>query len=127
MRCSICKRKFEIKRNFNNLLKIERYYICDSCYKKYPISLDMFTMPLSEGRTVYVYTLFSEDNRIDTTPFIKEFSFIYKYCMKKHTNTKIILEEQFKINDESMFYLNVLSSIEEKSVVIITDFIGMSS
>lgn len=126
MRCKICNKKFEIKKNFSNLLKVERYYICDTCYKKYPISLDMFTMPLSKGRILYVYTLFSEDKRIDTTAFIKEISMIYKFCLNKYRGDIIILEESFKIDESGMYNFNVISKLLDKNIVVITDFISLS-
>ena len=126
MRCKICNKRFEIKKNFNNLLRIERYYICDTCYNKYKISLDMFTLPLSSGKILFVYTLFDKDYKIDTTPFIKEISMIYRYCLKKYKDECIILTERFYLSDENLKNLSILSKLESKNIVLVTDYIIMS-
>lgn len=123
MRCKICNKKFEMKRDFSNILEIQRYYICDTCYRKYPISLDMFTIPLSNGRILYIYTMFEQNYLIDTTPFIKELSILYKYCLNKYKKTLIFLENGFRIDDKTLFNYDTISKIEQKNIVVITDFI----
>ena len=41
MNCLICKRPFYKKRSFLDLFKEEKGYICDLCYKRYPIKINV--------------------------------------------------------------------------------------
>ena len=39
MKCVFCNNNFYIKRSILELFKIEKEYICNRCYKEYPINI----------------------------------------------------------------------------------------
>ena len=79
MECRICKKVFYERRTFLNLFKEEKGFICDSCYKRYPIEIQTEAFEL-ENYNCLVVSIFKYGYKINYNYFIEE------YQKTKHQN-----------------------------------------
>ncbi len=120
MRCLNCKENFIIKRRVDTLFKKEKYYICDKCFKKFPIKLSIDTIPITD-RMIEIYSIFEKQYFINYDAFIIEYSKIFEYLYHKRKYF-IIIFDYIKITENFIKQIEIFSTILAENVVILTFF-----
>lgn len=122
MICRICNNKFYIKRDFIGLFSNKKYIICDSCYKKYPIDLNLETIEL-EKYNCYILSLFQKKQYINYNAYIYEYSEIINKYYKNDDNFLLIYDALDLTDDNCLEVLDVISKLWQKNLFVITFFI----
>ena len=118
MKCFICKKHFNYKKTFKNILEVDNDIVCDQCYKRYPISLDYTTIPVGKYH-LKIYSLHKQIFRISEHAYINEYSKIYDYLYNKQKNTPILLYNRFYLSDSNIYKMEILSTLFENDIYII--------
>lgn len=115
MKCLICKKEFIIKRKIKDLLIKQIYFVCNNCYKTYPIKLDMTKVPLSNNKELIIISLFEEDNKFNADAYILEYSKIALRYINKYA---ILLDNLF-LSEDIINYYDVISRLISQNVYVI--------
>jgi hypothetical protein len=118
MICRNCGKRFYIKRSLHELFKRTEEYLCDKCYKKYPIELKITPLILEEYHC-YILSMFSKKYYIDYNYFISEYSKIYFSSLNKKGYI-ILFFDYLYLSDNVIEILDLYSKLFNKNLYIIT-------
>ena len=117
MRCLLCNQRFYIKRDFLNLFNTDILYICDRCYKKYPIELSYEDI-LLEKYECNVVSIFKKKHFIDYNAFVIEYNKIF-ISLSKINNNPIIFLNHLYLNDYDLEELDAITKLFESDINIL--------
>ena len=118
MKCLLCNEHFYVKRSILELFKETKEYICNKCYKKYPITLNLEKCQLDKYDALII-SMFDRKYNIDYNVFYLEYSKIFKtYFERKGYMTLFI--DFIKFDDEFLGVLDCISKLNESNLIIFT-------
>ncbi len=117
MKCLICNQRFYIKRDFLNLFNTDILYICDRCYKKYPINLSYENI-LLEKYECHVVSMFKKRYFIDFNAYIIEYNKIFE-SLRKINKNPIIFLNHLRLDDTGLEELDAISKLFESDINIL--------
>lgn len=121
MICCKCKKLFFIKRSFLDLFNEKKEYLCNSCYKSYPIKLNLETLSLPEHNIVII-SIFDKPYPIDYNWYQEEYSKIFE--ANYFRNGYITLFFDFLVfNNETIELLQTYCSLFLSNLIIICFYI----
>lgn len=118
MYCFTCEKQFYVKRNFLSLFETKKYYICDSCRKKYPIQLHYEEIPL-ENYSLYIVSIFRMTYNLCFESYGKEISYIVLFLLKRHKACFFIFQEHLHLTDYFIEFLSLLADAEKKDILFV--------
>lgn len=121
MKCYICKKNFNEKISFSNLFKPKMLFICDDCYRRYPINISYTEVPVGKG--IRIYSLFPKKYKINTNAFILEYSRIYEF-IAEIKNRYILLFDNFYLTDKMEKFIEAFSSLFDGEIFILCNYFG---
>ncbi len=124
MKCAICNRNFTVKSRLKDLFKNKKYYICDSCYKRYPIKINYNVIPLNK-HNLKIYSLFDKYYHFKNDPFVLEFSHLLEYVLTLE-NENIFIYNIININEHKLNYFETISDLMESDLIIVCDFCSIN-
>lgn len=120
MKCAICNRNFIINRKLNDLFKVKKFYVCDSCYKRYPIKINYNVIPLNKYN-LRIYSLFDKFYYFSNDPFVLEFSHLLDYVIPL-SNDNILIYNYLNITQKKLEIFEALSTLLESDLIIVCDY-----
>lgn len=117
MICRICKRVFYEKRKFLDLFKKEEGYICNMCYKKYPIHLKNEFFRL-ENHNCLVVSIFDYDYKINYNYFIEEYQKIFERLHNLNGSNVLFFDSLDLSYDLEL--LNIYANLLDNNIIILT-------
>ena len=117
MRCVICNELFYIKRRILDLFKTEKEYVCNRCYKRYPINLNYEAIQLDKYKCVII-SMFNKKNRIEYNGFVKEYSKLFISNMYRKGFHAIFLDHVI-LNDDFLEIMDMYSKLLKKNLAIL--------
>lgn len=117
MNCLICKRPFYKKRSFLDLFKEEKGYICDLCYKRYPIKITNEFFRL-ENYNCLVVSIFEYEYKINYNYFIEEYQKIYKRLANLNGSDVLFFDSVDLTNYLEL--LNIYANLLSNNIIILT-------
>ena len=121
LKCLICDEHFYVKRSLLNLFHEEKEYICNRCYKKYPIRLSIEKCQL-DLYDCFIISIFTQKYNIDYNVFYLEYSKIFKSYQNREGFETLFLDN-IKFNDETLAVLDCISKLNNKNLIIVTFYI----
>lgn len=118
MKCAFCNNNFYIKRSILELFKIEKEYICNRCYKQYPINIRLEKIQLDIYECTII-SMFDKKYYIDMNYYIKEYSKIFNAFYKKENN-QLLFYDEIDLNDDTFAILDGISKLLESNLIILT-------
>ncbi len=97
--------------------RYSKNYICDDCYKKYPIEMKMEYFPL-EVYNCYLLSLFQKKIGFDYNYYVEEYSHIFNYFNKLKYH--IIFVDNVKMDVDSFIELDIITKLVKKDILVIT-------
>lgn len=121
MICKCCGRKFFIRRELLKLFAEQKAYLCDSCYRRYPLALRLQQIPLTQYHC-YILTMFSEYPRVNVNFYAFEYSRICRQFMGRK-NYFFLFLNSFSLSDEAIEVLDAISLLNRKNLFILTPWL----
>lgn len=115
MKCLVCNKLFIIKRSIKTLLELQKYLICNECYKANPIKLNKSTIPLDNQKNAFIISLFLDNSYVNYKAFILEYSNIAIY----YINYYLLLYDVFNICKKTINDLNYISKLVDDDVYVL--------
>lgn len=122
MRCIICKRLFNLKRGFTNLLVDRKEQVCDVCYNKYKLKIAYTEIPIGKG--VKVYSLFPKKYMIPDNAFVVETSRIFSYILNTFNPKVILIYNNFYLSERQNTILEQISTLFESEIYILCNYMS---
>ncbi len=120
MKCLICNRNFTIKGKLRDLFKNNKFYVCDACYKRYPIKLNYNVIPLN-NYNLKIYSLFDKYYYFANDPFVLEFSHLLEYVLSQNYQN-VLIYNNLNINERKLYIFENLANLVEDDLIIVCDF-----
>ena len=117
MKCLICNNYFYLKKSLLDLFKTKKEYICDKCYKKYPIHLRYELIELDMYQASII-SLFDKKYNINLNVFHKEYSKIFENYFNKE-EYQVIFLDYLSLDDRDLEALDGISKLFEKNLIVI--------
>ena len=117
MKCRFCNNDFYIRRELHELFSNKKLYICDSCYQRYPIDLDILEFPLDDYHCV-ILSMFKKNYYIDYDYFIDEYSKIYQSLILRN-GYMVLFFDVFTLNDYTIEMVDIYSKLLEKNIYVL--------
>lgn len=117
MVCAKCKKLFFIKRGFLGLFREEKEFLCNECYKKYPISLGIESIAFSDYEAVII-SIFRKRYPIDYNWYYKEYNQIIEANLNRE-GYNVILLDSLLINQDTMEVLNSYCQLFKSNIIVI--------
>ncbi|MBQ9900471.1 MAG: hypothetical protein IJM36_05030 [Acholeplasmatales bacterium] len=117
MRCVICNDLFFIKRNILELFHTQKEYICNRCYKRYPINLRYEAIQLEKYNCV-ILSMFKKTERIEYNGFYKEYSKLFIANMHRK-GFKALFFNHIRLNDETLEVFDAYSKLLRSDIIIL--------
>ena len=121
MLCKNCGKNFYIKKSLHNLFERKYEYLCEKCYKKYPIELKLNSLILDEYHC-YILSLFSKKYTVNYDYFVNEYSKIYWSLFSKKAY-QILFFDYIYLTDNVIEILDFYSKLLRKNLYIITFYL----
>ena len=118
MKCVYCHESFYIKRGILDLFKSDKEYICNKCYKKYPLNLRIEHIQLDLYECM-VISIFKSRYRIDYNYYFKEVGKIYESLINKKGYT-LLFFDMVKLDDSVFEVLDGISKLNKSNLIILT-------
>lgn len=118
MKCKICNNKIIINKNLLNLFSFKNYYLCNSCYKKYNISLSLEKIYINNYEVVFI-VMFNKKLYTDYNYFFVE----YNQIIKKYNNYKdykFLFFNDITLDDTFLISLELMTKLFNKKLLILT-------
>ena len=116
MRCVICNELFYIKRRILDLFKTDKEYVCNRCYKRYPINLKYEAIQLDKYKCVII-SMFNTRNRIEYNGFFKEYTKLF-ISMNRDGFHALFLDH-IKLNDDFLEIMDMYSKLLKRNLAIL--------
>jgi hypothetical protein len=117
MLCRICGEYFYIRRGLLDLFQTKEEYICNKCYKKYPIHLSYEGVQLDKY-TCVILSMFDKKYKIDYNLFIKEYTKIFK-ANQNRKGYQLLFMNHMDLDDSSLEVLDAISKLFESNLIIL--------
>jgi hypothetical protein len=117
MKCRFCNNDFYIRRELHKLFSNKKLYICDSCYNRYKIDLDVLEFPLDDYHCV-ILSMFRKNYYIDYEFFIDEYSKIFSSIILRNGYI-VLFFDIFTLNDYTIEMLDIYSKLLEKNIYVL--------
>ena len=117
MRCVLCNDLFYVKRNILDLFKIDKEYICNKCYKKYPINLKFEAIQLDKYNCV-ILSMFNKKEYIEYNGFFKEYSKLFIANMHRN-GFEALFFDHIKLDDDTLEILDAYSKLLRSNIIIL--------
>ena len=117
MRCIICNDLFYIKRSLLKLFNTDKEYICNKCYKRYPIVLHYEAIQLEKYNCV-VLAMFKKHERIEYNGFYKEYSKLFIANMHRK-GFKALFLNHIKLDDDTIELFDAYSKLLRSNIIIL--------
>ncbi|MCR5349438.1 MAG: hypothetical protein K6E20_00445 [Acholeplasmatales bacterium] len=121
MKCLICNEHFYVKRKLLTLFKEEKEYICNRCYKRYPIRLSIEKCQL-DIYDCFIISIFEAKYNIDYNVFYLEYSKIFKSYYNREGFVTLFFNK-IKFDDETLSVLDCISKLNCKNIIVVTFYI----
>ncbi|RIA75495.1 hypothetical protein EI71_01462 [Anaeroplasma bactoclasticum] len=118
MICRICGEIFYIKRGLLDLFKSKEEYICNKCYKKYPLHLRYEVCQLDKYNCV-ILPMFDKKYNIDYNAFIKEYSKIFIANLYREGFTLFFFNHIDLSIDDTLEALDAISKLVNSNLIIL--------
>jgi hypothetical protein len=118
MRCVICNELFYIRRNILDLFNTKKEYVCNRCYKKYPIVLNYEAIQLDKYKCVII-SMFKKRNRIEYNGFVKEYTKLFISNMER-TGYHAIFLDHIYLSDDFLEIMDMYSKLLNSNLAILT-------
>ena len=115
MICLICKRAFVIDRGIIDLFKKQRYFICNKCYKDYPLEIKYQKIPLDNNYDLNIISLLPDCFKGYYLAYINE----YSYIVERYLDRPILLYDSFYLSKDNIKNAQAISGIEKSDIYII--------
>lgn len=117
MRCVICNDLFYIKRRILDLFSTKKEYVCNKCYKKYPISLGYEPIQLDKYKCVIV-SMFDRKYKIEYNGFIQEYNklFLANYNRKGY---HAMFLDHIDLDDDFLEMMDMYSKLLKSNLAIL--------
>ncbi len=96
-------------------------YLCENCYKRNPISLELVQVPL-ESYHCYILTMFSKRNNIHINYYFREYNQIIKQYFHRE-GYFFLFFDSFSLTDRTIEVLDVISKLFQKNLFILAIWI----
>lgn len=90
MRCYICGKTYYIKRNLHTLFQEQTSFRCQSCFKKYKLSISYQVIPKQNG-LYHIIALFNEKTSFNLMAFNDEIKAVINRILKQMTRKDTLL------------------------------------
>lgn len=117
MRCRICGQMFYIKRGILDLFNTKEEYICNRCYKKYPINLSYEAIQLDRYKAVII-SMFSKRYKLDYNLFYKEYSKVFIANFKRK-GFKTFFIDFINLNDYTLEIIDGITKLVNCDIIIV--------
>ncbi len=117
MVCAKCKKLFFIKRSFLGLFREEKEFLCNECYKKYPISLGFESIKFVDYE-VAIISLFKKKYPIDFNWYYKEYNQIIEANVDRDGYNVIVLDSLL-LNQDTMEVLNYYCHLFKSNLIVV--------
>jgi len=117
MRCIYCNKVFYIKRDLLNLFNTNKEYICNGCYKKYPINLRYEAVMLDKYSCVII-SMFNRKYNIDYNGYYKEYSKVFNSLLNKKDYFPLFIDF-LNLEYETLETLDCYSKLVKKNLIIL--------
>lgn len=117
MRCVICNEIFYIKRKILDLFKSDKEYVCNKCYKRYPIDLKFEPIQLDKYKCVII-SMFKTRYRIEYNGFVKEYTKLFISNMYRDGYHALFFEHII-LNDDFLETIDMYSKLLKKNLAIL--------
>ena len=117
MKCKLCDEVFYLPRSILELFNTKKEYICNRCYKKYPISLSYEAIQLDRYSCV-ILSIFPKRYNIDYNCFYKEYSKVFIANFRRKGFFTFFFDF-VNLNDYTLEILDGLSKLVEQNIIII--------
>jgi len=118
MKCRICDNFFYIKRRLLTLFNTDKEYICNSCYKKFPIALSYEAIALDKYHCL-ILSIFKHHHKIDYNLFFKEYSKIFLASLKRR-GYEIVFLDFIDLTDDTFEILDCISKLVKSNIIVLT-------
>ena len=118
MKCLACNNNFYVRRNLYSLFDTKEYYLCDNCLKENPVDL-MIDYIMLEDDEVIVLSLLRKKINFSYDAYLHEMSYVISRYINNEKYYVIFVDELY-ITDFIVEFLNFLSKIYDKKIMILT-------
>ncbi len=117
MRCIFCNELFYIKRTILDLFNTDKEYICNRCYKRYPINLTYEAIQLDKYECVII-SMFKKRYKIDYNGFYKEYSklFMANYIREGY---HAMFFSHIKLTEDFLELIDAFSKLLDSNIAIL--------
>ena len=118
MTCKICGEAFYMKRGLFDLFNMKEVYICNKCYKKYPIDLSFSTCQLDKYNCIII-PMFKKRYYIDFNAFIHEYTKIFIANYKREGYELFFFNHVDLSNDDTLEVMDAISKLVRSDIIIL--------
>ena len=119
MKCLVCGNLFNVKREFKDLFRVQKVYVCDKCIKDNPLHISFHYLPLTNHQ-LEVVSLF-EKPYVNYDGFIYEYSKIYEKLSLERKGQTIYLYDSFVLKEKTLEEFDILSNELDEDIIILTN------
>ena len=120
MKCKICNKRIINHITFSDFFSNKKRFICDECYKLYPLHINYTVIPLSNYE-LKIYSMFEKEYYFKNDPFNLETAQILTYLLEKYADSIILLEKKLFLNETNLSIYEVIADINKKDLCIICE------
>lgn len=118
MKCYNCDQYFIVKRSFLTLFETKKYYICDTCLKKYPIIPNVNQIPL-ENFIMITISLLDNLYNFKAEAYVFEIEAIVNKTCSLYKEYFLVLFEEIRLSDFLIEKLSFLADSVSKPLLVI--------
>lgn len=121
MKCEKCGKEMRVSSKNGKSFVRKRGYLCDTCYKLYPISLGLTIIPLKMYKCT-ILSVFTEEYNVNYNYFIWE----YNYIFHRYWDTPecfLLFMDSLRLNKSTLAVLDVISRLFRKNIFLLVFFI----
>ena len=118
MICKNCGKNFYIKKSLHELFKVKYEYLCDNCYRKYPIELKVTPLILDEYHC-YILSMFPKKYNVRYDYFINEYSKIYASLINKKGYVVLFFDYVY-LSDNVIEIFDLYTKLFKKNLYVLT-------
>ena len=122
MYCRNCGNYFYVKRKLLELFKSKKELLCDECYNKYPINIDINHLLLDKYHCIII-SLFKQKYNLNFNCYIKEYSKILITNMYRKDYHLIFLDYVDLQNDYTLEVFDIFSKLHMKNLIVFCFFV----
>lgn len=117
MICYKCNKLFYVKRGLLDLFKEKKEYLCNDCYRKYPIELKMDFLQF-DYYSCTIISMFKKRYPVEYNWYYREYSKIFEAYINKD-DYHILFFNFIELNQDTMEVLNALCYLFKRNIIVI--------